>query len=713
MHIYAPPVAPEEIYSQGFWYAVMSIILYFVCSSILTVNMVGYFLGHYPQRFELNNHQRTLILQTMLFFAWLAAGAGIFSRTENMGEDGITNWDFVDGLYFCDVTILTLGYGDLTPSNNLGRGLVFPYSVGGIIMLGLVISSISKFAAEMGEENVVHKHADRIRIRTLERTTSDPLEVERHEILRKFNSRTKHISAPFDPRILSKDAPHRRQAESTRSSQRRGSERRGSVIPAVHRRITLREQVKLRHKKIKILRHERDRFNEMRRIQAKTKNFKRWWALIVAVVSFSILWLMGSVVFWQSEKPKQQWTYFDALYFAYVSLLTIGYGDFTPKSNAGRSFFVVWSLIAVPTMTLLISSMSSTVIESFNHATFLAADFTVLLKRDIFRSYLSNHPKVRAWIKNRQLAKAEKKRLKEGFEIGGLPDEIINTDPDDDIEEQMSPQRPPSELTHYPFSPISIKHSHFPTPFTPTSPESHQAHSPNSHVTFPDIHSPLSTASTKRPPTFASATPNTHLTRQPTNTPVPRASVDHLAAEFAKDLDHPPALPSVVRALAYAIRSVAEDVRAPETREYTFEEWAELTRLMRFATEPSRQAVKDEQPEEQEKNGKDDGGIDWDWLGENSPMMSNASEAEFILERLCESLVRCAKRVELESQLDFQSSPQPSPPLAEREVEDERIAEETVKEEEEEEDEEEEEGDDDVEEEATSEEESKHKDVGG
>lgn len=52
-------------------------------------------------------------------------------------------------------------------------------------------------------------------------------------------------------------------------------------------------------------------------------------------------------------------TYFQALYLCYVSLLTIGYGDLAPQSNAGRPFFVVWSLVAVPTMTILVADMVS------------------------------------------------------------------------------------------------------------------------------------------------------------------------------------------------------------------------------------------------------------------------------------------------------------------------------------------------------------------
>ena len=97
MHIYVPPIPPLQIYTQGYWYAVMAAILYFICSMILMINMLGYFLGHYPQRFNLNDHQRTLILQTMLFFVWLAGGGALFARIEN-GSPAIRPWSFVDGV---------------------------------------------------------------------------------------------------------------------------------------------------------------------------------------------------------------------------------------------------------------------------------------------------------------------------------------------------------------------------------------------------------------------------------------------------------------------------------------------------------------------------------------------------------------------------------------------------------------------------------------
>src|SRR6266516_1430750 len=80
MHLYVPPLRPYQTYSQGFWYAVIAAVLYFCSVLVLIVNMIGYVLGHYPQNFTLTEHQQTLILQTMMFFFWLAAGAAMFSK---------------------------------------------------------------------------------------------------------------------------------------------------------------------------------------------------------------------------------------------------------------------------------------------------------------------------------------------------------------------------------------------------------------------------------------------------------------------------------------------------------------------------------------------------------------------------------------------------------------------------------------------------------
>ena len=96
MNVYDPPNRPQEGYTQGFWYAIAAAALYTLSSMILMVNMLGFYLGHYPENFALSDSQRTLILQTMAFFIWLAGGAAMFSKIEQ--DAGMTGWAFSDGV---------------------------------------------------------------------------------------------------------------------------------------------------------------------------------------------------------------------------------------------------------------------------------------------------------------------------------------------------------------------------------------------------------------------------------------------------------------------------------------------------------------------------------------------------------------------------------------------------------------------------------------
>jgi potassium channel subfamily K len=91
---------------------------------------------------------------------------------------------------------------------------------------------------------------------------------------------------------------------------------------------------------------------------------QRWLSLLTSTIAVAILWLVGALVF-QHAEAIQRWSYFEGMYYAYTSLLTIGYGDIYDISNWGRVFFVFWSLLAVPTMTIFISNLGNTVIIAF------------------------------------------------------------------------------------------------------------------------------------------------------------------------------------------------------------------------------------------------------------------------------------------------------------------------------------------------------------
>ncbi|KAF9457930.1 hypothetical protein BDZ94DRAFT_1174632 [Collybia nuda] len=76
--------------------------------------------------------------------------------------------------------------------------------------------------------------------------------------------------------------------------------------------------------------------------------------LLVVWMIFILFWIVGSAIFMATEK----WSFGIAFYFCFISFTTIGYGDFTPTTPAGRSVFVFWALLGVATMTILISILS-------------------------------------------------------------------------------------------------------------------------------------------------------------------------------------------------------------------------------------------------------------------------------------------------------------------------------------------------------------------
>lgn len=420
-------------------------------------------------------------------------------------------------LYFADVTILTIGFGDLVPVTAGGRALVIPYATGGIVFLGLMVTSISNFVTELGYTKVIRARFDRKRVRTLER--SNTLEATLQ------NRDTKLPPGAFP-------MPESSSFSSSRHHVPHLSLKRGrSVKPE-------RSRQRKRRLSLVLLREEKDRFTAMRRIQEGNAKFKKYTVLTSSIIIFFALWLVGAVVFWQVERHTTSNinSFYDGFYFCYISLITVGYGDYTPTSSAGRPFFVVWSLFAVPSVTILISSAANTVVEGFNRATNRVADFTLLPKQGIWRAFLNRHPWLLTWLQSAKEKRASRKRLEEGFQVEGEGE-----------------------------GDSGMHDSSFRAP-----------------------------------------------------------SLEQIAAEEKET----PSEHQLARRLAQAIRHTADDMKHDQDKRYSYEEWIEFTELIRFTS-----GLRDDE----------EGLINWDWIGEDSPMMAEQTEPEWLLDRLSESMVRYIK----------------------------------------------------------------------
>ena len=205
----------------------------------------------------------------------------------------------------------TIGFGDFSPKTHLGRSLLFPMAVGGILFLGLIIASIRTLALERGTKKVT--------VRMLEKA--------RQKALKKGDLSSGTIQV------------------------RPGKKR--NITEGATSELNRREQ----------------EFNIMRKVQQEAGRTNSLIALSASTGVACFLWFVGAAVFQQAELDSQGWSYFEALYFTYVSLLTIGYGDFYPQTNSSKPAFVFWSLLALPTLTVLIGSIGDSISEGVGELT--------------------------------------------------------------------------------------------------------------------------------------------------------------------------------------------------------------------------------------------------------------------------------------------------------------------------------------------------------
>lgn len=312
----------EHALSQAYYYGIIAAALYFIIASLMSFTAFGAYRGHYSKDFQLSSSQRTLMLQTIGFMVYLLLGALVFSKVEG--------WQYLDAVFWADFTLLTVGIGgEFVPKTHTGRSLLFPYAIGGLIMVGLVIGSVRSLILDHAKQKMSARF----------------VEAKREKVLSTIDSDTRTIVlSPF---------------EKIRFSQKGLSEKQ----------------------------KRRQEFEVMRRVHELSERKRRYTALATSTVAALLLWFLGAVVFMQAEKP-QGYSYFTWLYFAYTSLLTIGYGDFTVSSNSGKPFFVFWSLLAVPTLTILISNMGDTIIKAFKDFTIWLGALTVLPDEDGLASAL-------------------------------------------------------------------------------------------------------------------------------------------------------------------------------------------------------------------------------------------------------------------------------------------------------------------------------------
>lgn len=625
---------PEDVYiwSQAFYYGIYAACLYFVCSSLMVVTFWGAMKGHYSKDFQLTNSQRTLMLQTIMFLMYLLVGALVFSTIEG--------WPYLDAVYWADVTLFTVGFGDFSAATPLGRALLFPYALIGVISLGLVVGSIRSLVLERGQRQLSARLMEKKRKRTLRR------------MVRRGKD---DILIPVTDEGAEDDYPERSNTSFTEYQRRK------------------RE------------------FELMRKIQVRAEHRRRWMAMCISTTVWLILWLVGAAIFQQCEVRYQGWTYFDGFYFAFVSLTTIGYGDVTPISPAGKSFFVIWSLLALPTMTVLISNAGDTVVKFVREATDKLGTITILPDEKGFKKALKEMigPLSLGQVFGDDSDVEESPPGGLGYAEEHNDDTDDNTDEGEDSRAQStrSLDREVENVTG-----TSTRNIPVTDDGTQTLTDGKDGRNMN-EKTGPLTGGESPTEDTNQPKydiRRASTTPvpvpssKGHLSfKEPPNRPSPSkkggssllravtlgsnsggtkkdqndirsqtlkmsraVSMPRTSAEIPRDVPLDPHDYHLL--LIDEISRVTQHLKSRPPRKYDFHEWAWYLRLIgedESSADTHKKAVPKSKKKGKDQEQKADGGegdepekLQWSWVGSRSPLMGSQEEAEWILEKLEQKL---------------------------------------------------------------------------
>jgi potassium channel subfamily K, other eukaryote len=190
--------------------------------------------------------QRTLMGQSLGFIIYIMSGAAVFSSVEG--------WRFTDAIYWATVTLLTIGFGDVTPTSHTGRSLIIPFATSGIVMLGLVIGSIGTLVLDRGAKKIVARMTVNVRDKKLRLASlkSPPMSTVPTQAL------SEHIisHASEHPHVL----------------------------------------------------NEKAEFTLMREVQADVARSQTLRLFLIATIAIFALWTLGALVFWSTEKNSQSWS---------------------------------------------------------------------------------------------------------------------------------------------------------------------------------------------------------------------------------------------------------------------------------------------------------------------------------------------------------------------------------------------------------------------
>ncbi|PWN51899.1 voltage-gated potassium channel [Violaceomyces palustris] len=126
-------------YNNGFWCAVVSVI----CAGIVSIMLIlpAIIRSSKSETSFVKYQGLNFIASELSLIFVVAIQALVFSKVEG--------WDFFDGIYFSIVSMLTIGFGDFSPTKTSTKILLFPFM---ILLIALLSNQVSIIVGYFGQQ---------------------------------------------------------------------------------------------------------------------------------------------------------------------------------------------------------------------------------------------------------------------------------------------------------------------------------------------------------------------------------------------------------------------------------------------------------------------------------------------------------------------------------------------------------------------------------
>ncbi|OLY84709.1 Outward-rectifier potassium channel TOK1 [Smittium mucronatum] len=255
--------------------------------------------------------QKKMMISLNAFYIWICLGSFLIWITER--------YPFYRAVYFCYVTIKTIGFGDYTPSSSGSRTIVAIWFLIGAVILGTYLLDLSNFSSQMVyvlkdiqtsydydedfHPDDISQHINNL----LRRIPKDEMDSDESNSLSELSEASTSSS---QSRISSESLAHRRQSHESLAA---------AVPPAL-----LLAEIKRFEKEL---------------IDIKLRSF---YYLVTIHFIFFIVSAGINYVF-----ELGNWTFSDAFWFSFVSFTSLGYGDTVPNNKVTMAFFGLFVVFGI------------------------------------------------------------------------------------------------------------------------------------------------------------------------------------------------------------------------------------------------------------------------------------------------------------------------------------------------------------------------------